>query len=131
MQVLALDHANVRTNKLAEMVAWYEEILGLKSGPRPPFNIGGAWLYAGEYPIVHLVEVGTEPASIEPKIEHFAVRATGMQGLVDRLRAREIPFSMDRVPDFPIVQVNLCDCDGNHIHVDFALSEYEALSDSD
>ncbi len=127
MQLKTLDHVNVRTSNLAEMIAWYGDILDMHPGARPPFNIGGAWLYAAGKPIVHLVEVDQEPAANEPKLEHFAISATGLAGFIDRLRDRGVTFSLDPVPEFPIVQVNLADCDGNHIHIDFDSSEANFL----
>ena len=123
MEIQRLDHVNVRTNKLAEMVRWYEEILGLKTGPRPDFGFGGAWLYSGDHPMVHLVEVEEECTSIEPKIEHFAFQAAGYSAFLEKLKAKGIPSRIVQVPGFPLVQVNVEDCDGNHIHVDFHTDE--------
>lgn len=56
MPIRRLDHVKVVTANLEEMVAWYETVLGLRSGPRPDFPFGGAWLYAGEAAVVHLLE---------------------------------------------------------------------------
>ena len=123
MKIVRLDHVNVRTSRLREMVAWYETYLGLTSGPRPAFGMGGAWLYAGEDPVVHLVEVDRPGASVEPNIEHFAFAATGRAAFLRRLEAGGVAARVSRVPGMPIVQVNVADCDGNHIHVDFAADE--------
>ncbi|AKS47178.1 Catechol 2,3-dioxygenase [Octadecabacter temperatus] len=123
MKMLGLDHVNVRTAKLAEMVRFYENVLGLRSGARPDFPFAGAWIYIAENPVIHLVEVAEECASIEPKIEHFALRATGLTELTERLTQADIRHSVDRVPGVPIVQVNLEDVDGNHIHIDFHSDE--------
>ena len=41
------------------------------------------------------------------------------------LDTRAIDFTIDRVPGFPVVQVNFHDPDGNHIHVDFDVAEYD------
>ena len=66
-------------------------------------------------------------SAIDPAIEHYAFQATGLGELVDRLQKRDIPHTLDKVPGFDIVQVNLRDCDGNHIHVDFHSDEATAL----
>ena len=55
MQISKLDHVNVRTANLAEMVDWYDRVLGLKSGKRPDFPFPGAWIYIGEQAFLHLV----------------------------------------------------------------------------
>jgi len=128
MRLHSLDHVNVRTADLAGMIAWYGDVLDMHPGPRPPFSIGGAWLYAAGKPIVHLVETAAVPRSIEPKIEHFAIGATGLPTFVARLTERGVAYSLDPVPGLPVVQVNITDCDGNHIHIDFPADEAEGVS---
>ena len=127
MPIEGPDHVNLRTARVAEMTAWYEDILDMKKGWRPPFNIGGAWLYLGELPFVHLVEQASDPSGDDPKIEHFALRASGLADFLAKLRDRGIEYSVDEVPDYDRVQVNFFDPDGNHIHVDFPTAEYQAL----
>ena len=124
MPLVAFDHVNVRTANLDAMIAFYGEILGLHPGRRPPFRMGGAWLYLGEQAYIHLVETAAPPSSeTDVKLEHFAFRATGLKEFRTRLDANGIVHSVDPVPDFPIVQVNFRDPDGNHIHVDFDKAE--------
>ncbi|MGP6088551.1 VOC family protein [Antarctobacter jejuensis] len=124
MPVIAFDHVNIRTAQLDIMVRWYGEILGLRPGPRPPFAFPGAWLYLGDQPYVHLVEKPAQ-AKADPgaALEHFALRATDMAAFLATLDAHQIAYSVDEVPEFPIVQVNFRDPDDNHIHVDFNKSE--------
>lgn len=118
------DHVNVRTANLDSMVAFYDEILGLKPGRRPDFGFPGAWLYLGDQAFVHLVGVKTAPeAGGDVTLEHFAFRAKGLAAFRAKLDARGIAHSVDAVPGFPILQVNFHDPDGNHIHVDFDVSE--------
>lgn len=123
MQLNRLDHVNVVTSNLDAMIAWYTDILGMKNGPRPSFPFPGAWMYAGEHAVLHLVGADREMQSIEPKIEHWAISAKGLGDLVAKLDERGIEFGMNTVPDFPIIQVNVHDCDGNHIHIDFHSDE--------
>lgn len=127
MPLQSLDHVNVRTSNLAAMIAWYGDILGMVTGPRPGFGFGGAWLYCDGKPIVHLVEVREEPAAIAPKIEHFAIGGTDLEGFLTKLEAAGVVYEVGRPPDFPIIQVNIHDPDGNHIHIDFHSDESAAL----
>ena len=60
--LLALDHVNIRTARLAELRRFYVEGLGLTDGARPPFRFPGAWLYCGDQAAVHLVGVAAAPA---------------------------------------------------------------------
>ena len=119
MKLLRLDHVNVLTARLEGLVRFYEDLLGLRLGPRPDFPMAGAWLYLGDQAVIHLVEVSERRAAVNPRIEHFAFRAEGLSDLTNRLTAAGVPHSVDPVPGLPLVQVNLRDPDGNHIHVDF------------
>lgn len=109
------------------MVTFYQDALGLKSGPRPNFSFPGAWIYIDKDPIIHLVGVDEECASVEPKIEHFAIQASGLKEVIENLNARGIKHTLDPVPGYPIVQINLADIDGNHIHIDFNSEELSLL----
>lgn len=122
--ITAFDHVNVRTANLDGMVAFYDDVLGLKPGRRPDFGFPGAWLYLGDQAYVHLVAVTSRPeAGGNVTLEHFAFRAHGLAAFRARLEDRGIEHSVDAVPGFPVVQVNFRDPDGNHIHVDFDAAE--------
>ena len=121
MQLGKLDHVNVRTTNLDAMKTWYEEILGMRSGNRPPFPFPGAWMYAGEHACVHLVSVDRELESVaDLKLEHFAFQATGLASFKRQLEAAGERYEERPVPGAGIVQINIWDPDGNHIHVDFS-----------
>lgn len=114
------------TAKLDEMVAWYESILELRAGPRPDFPFGGAWLYAGDAPVVHLVqEIGQHRTGSEAalKLEHFAFSATDAVEFERRLREKGDPFKKVEVRGAGLVQFHVSDPDENHVHVDFDLNE--------
>ena len=120
MPVTAFDHVNLRTANLDAMLAWYGDVLGLYPGPRPDFAFPGAWLYLGDQALIHLV--GVDAATAPPEnvsLEHFALRATGLQDFLDKLDRLKIEARVGQLPGLPIVQVNIHDPDGNHIHVDF------------
>jgi catechol 2,3-dioxygenase-like lactoylglutathione lyase family enzyme len=129
MTLKGFDHVNVRTANLERMAAWYRDVLGLAPGRRPPFSFGGAWLYLGDHPFVHLVEVERQPAGLEPRLEHMAFRGRGLAEFLATLRSQEIEHKIGVVPGFGIIQVNIWDPDGNHLHVDFSPEEKAALED--
>ena len=128
VEMKRLDHVNVRTANLIEMIDWYGRMLGMHPGPRPDFPFDGAWLYVGDDPVLHLIEVDAEPGADagDLKLEHFALSASGMADLLKRAEAAGARADVRRVPGFPIVQVNMWDPDGNHIHIDFDLADAEA-----
>jgi catechol 2,3-dioxygenase-like lactoylglutathione lyase family enzyme len=127
MKLGRFDHVNVRTANVPQMIAWYESVLGMRSGPRPPFSFPGAWLYVGDHPSVHLVGVATPPAVTETRLEHFAFQASGLKEFIQRLKAGGHGYDLGVVPDFGIIQINVWDPDGNHIHIDFAPAEAETI----
>jgi catechol 2,3-dioxygenase-like lactoylglutathione lyase family enzyme len=121
------DHVNVRTADLEAMIGWYRDVLGLQPGPRPPFSFNGAWMYLGDRALVHLVEVARKPEALEPGFEHIAFRARGLGEFLARLKAGGVPYKVGVVPGFGIIQVNVWDPDGHHLHIDFAPEEKAAL----
>ena len=126
MQLGKLDHVNLRTTQLDALVDWYENVLGMRSADRPEFSFPGAWLYAGDAAAVHLVGIdGTPGAGSETKLklEHFAFSATGLAQFEAKLQAMGEHYRRVDISSFNIVQINLWDPDGNHIHVDFPTDE--------
>ncbi|NNU79499.1 glyoxalase [Halovulum dunhuangense] len=124
--IVDLDHLNLRTVRLQEMIDWYGAVLGMEPGPRPDFPFAGAWLYAGERALVHLVEVAEEAPAAPPgglRLEHGAFRGRGFAAFVEKLTNRGERMRISRVPGFPVVQVNVWDPDGNHLHIDFDEAE--------
>ncbi|HEX2877138.1 MAG TPA: VOC family protein [Polyangiaceae bacterium] len=119
-----LDHVNVRTANLEGLVRFYTRALGLRQGERPPLGFPGAWMYAGEHAVIHLVGVEQQP---KPEgalsLEHFAFSATGAPEFLARLTELGIDFKQSRQAGTGNLVINLRDPDGNRLHVDFAATE--------
>lgn len=126
MPINRLDHVNLATAQLDAMIEWYTTIVGLHVGYRPDFGFPGAWLYAGDQAVVHLVGrddtelVGSE---VPLKFEHVAFSATGRTAFEAKLDEAGEQYRTGEPPSINIVQYNLWDPDGNHIHIDFSLDE--------
>lgn len=119
-----LDHVNIRTSNLEALVRFYEEVVGLKQGERPPLGFPGVWLYAGERAVIHLVEVAQPPQPQGAlRLEHFAFAALGLSTLLQRLTDLGVSYQRTRQPGTGNVVINLLDPDGNRLHLDFAASE--------
>jgi catechol-2,3-dioxygenase len=120
MALLYLDHVNLRTANLAGMTEFYCNVLGLRLGPRPAFAFGGAWLYCGERPVVHLVEVDQAPTpSGALRLEHFAFSADNFEELAETLTRANVEHRVSKLVGSETRQINLRDPDGNRVHVDF------------
>lgn len=126
MQLEKLDHVNVRTTQLDTMITWYTNVLGMQNGFRPNFPFPGAWLYVDASPVVHLVGIEGAPgigSEKDLKLEHFSLTATGRLEFEAKLERSGVNYQRSDVPDINIIQYNMWDPDGNHIHIDFPATE--------
>jgi catechol 2,3-dioxygenase-like lactoylglutathione lyase family enzyme len=128
MKLGRLDHVNVRTGDVERMAAWYVRVLGMERGQRPRFAFPGAWLYSEGHPSVHLVGMPAAPKGAEdPTLEHFAFAATGLAAFIAQLKESGDKYDLGVIPHLNIVQINVWDPDGNHIHIDFPAQESHAF----
>jgi len=130
-----IDHytIHVRTADLAQLVRFYEEALGLRDGPRPPFDFPGNWLYVGDKPVVHLVGTDYDAplASPEPKsgqFDHVSFRSSGLAGQRERLRSKGIAFEEATVPASPIHQIFVRDPAGIMVELTYD-KQFEMAAD--
>lgn len=128
MPAHAIDHINIRAPSalLAEMKTFYETVLGLQAGWRPPFQSTGHWLYLADKPVVHLVideRIPSALASRGPIVDHVAFGCTGLKGFEDTLNTHGIPFRRTQVPGTTIVQCFCTDPAGNGVELQFDHAE--------
>ena len=119
MPVTAMNHFTILTDDVAATVEFYRDLLGLVDGPRPPFTFPGAWLYAGDTPILHVV--GDRPAAELRRgvIDHMAFSATGLADTLERLAARGIAHDCRRLPGGEMWQLFFHDRNGARVELDF------------
>jgi len=120
MAVLRIDHVNIGTAKLPETKAFFEEVLGLKEGWRPNFPFPGAWLYAGDTAVVHLVGL-SEPKGPSDKasLDHFAFAIDSYEETRAKLDALAIAYQAVEVPGAPIRQIFIRDLNGVNIELNY------------
>lgn len=131
MGVEKLDHYSVRTADLERATRFYENALGLRQGPRPPFRFGGAWLYAGDHPVVHLI--GTDagaPGKDTGAFDHIAFAATGIAEMHARLEQHGVAYRERKVPDRELHQVFVHDPDGVTIELNYSEPDDIAAGDA-
>ncbi len=127
MEIKLLEHMNLRTADIHRLEEWYSKVLGLKRGYRPPFETTGCWLYAGNIPMVHILEVKDQKICDDPTMEHFALRVSGLKGFIKTLKEMNISYRTARVPELRVFQIYITDPDGNNMHLDFPPEEADAL----
>lgn len=125
MALDGLDHVTLLAGDLARSIAFYEGVLGLVSGQRPPFGFPGAWLYVGDRPVVHLVG-GRAGGTGTGAVDHIAFRAVGLSATKSRLAGLGVPFDERTVPGQGLVQLFVHDPDGVRIELNFPAHEVGA-----
>ena len=116
--ISGLDHVNIETCELEQTIHFYEDVLGFQNGERPPFDFPGAWLYAGGYPVIHVVEVESKPGPTGA-IDHVAWIAEGYDAMKERLEQKEVTFKLMDLPSSPVRQIFIHDPNGVRLELNF------------
>ena len=122
MSVGMLDHYNVSTRNLRDTVRFYEEVLGLVNGPRPPFDFPGAWLYSEGHPVLHLNDISPTEKPQRPDsgvIDHIAFGSRGFEAIKQHLTRKGVPFRANEVPNSTRRQIFLTDPNNVLIELNF------------
>ena len=120
MPIQGLDHINIHTSKREETLRFYTEMLDFQEGFRPPFDFPGAWLYAGERAVIHLVVREGVPGGIENPVDHVAFEAQGFEQTCNQLDAVGYPYKTADVPETKIRQMFLVDPNGVKLELNFS-----------
>jgi catechol 2,3-dioxygenase-like lactoylglutathione lyase family enzyme len=122
MSVGVLDHYNVSTRNLPDTVRFYEEVLGLVNGPRPPFDFPGAWLYSEGHPVLHLNDISPTDKPQRPDsgvIDHIAFGSRGFEAMKQHLTRKGVPFRANEVPNSTRRQIFVTDPNNVLIELNF------------
>lgn len=121
MAVVGLDHYALLSSDPERTTRFYEDIVGLKSGPRPKLSFPGVWLYAGEVPIVHIIFGKTIPTKETGAVDHLAFIAKGsVDEIHDLLRRNGIEFTSRVIERTGVTQVFFRDPDNVGVELNFA-----------
>jgi catechol 2,3-dioxygenase-like lactoylglutathione lyase family enzyme len=121
MPVTTLQHVNIRCANAGRSRDFYQ-LLGLTEGPRPPFASTGYWMYAGDEPIVHLVQKKPDEPVLGPgtgALDHVALGAVNLAAMREELNRRGIGFREAVVPRDGSVQLFVADPDGVTLELNF------------
>ena len=125
MPIARLDHVSVCTTDMPRALAFYRDVVGLEPGPRPDFSFAGAWLYAGDAPVLHLI-ARTAPATTGV-LDHACFAATGLASYIATLRRVGLAYDLRRmppgVPQSGTHQLFFHDPDGARIELSFSPDE--------
>jgi catechol 2,3-dioxygenase-like lactoylglutathione lyase family enzyme len=134
MPAQSLNHYTIKVRDLERTKDFYEEVVGLKVGDRPPLPFPGYWLYCGDIPTVHLIGHRAEdpvipdgPSDPAPtgRLDHIAFSCDGLKEMRANLQARDIKFDERVLPKFNMTQLFYLDPDGISVECNFEAAETE------
>jgi catechol 2,3-dioxygenase-like lactoylglutathione lyase family enzyme len=146
----SLNHFSIRSTDLTASRRFYEDVLGLRVGPRPNFPFPGLWLYVGDTAlptnaVVHIIGLdggntdglnqylGTRtPGGLHGggALDHVAFFATGLDEQIARLRECGITPRQRTVPSLGLHQLFLDDPDGIVVELNYPASGQGALPET-
>jgi catechol 2,3-dioxygenase-like lactoylglutathione lyase family enzyme len=118
-----MNHFTVLTGDLDRSVGFYSGLLGLRPGPRPDLGFPGAWLYAGDQAVLHVIAGRGVPSPPAGVIDHMAFTARGLQAVVERLDRAGVPYELRQQSGSGTWQLFCHDPDGAKVELDFAAGE--------
>lgn len=120
MQVNALDHVNIITDRLDETAEFYRALLGLdrRDGPPPLTPQNAQWMHdASGRPIIHINAVDcpraydreVQPGSLTGAIHHVALNCSGYDTVLERITAMRLDCQTNTVEAIGLRQIFTAD----------------------
>src|SRR5215468_12785849 len=119
MPISGMNHFTVLTSDLDASRAFYIDLLGLTEGFRPDLGFPGAWLYAGDQAVLHIIAGRALPSDPRGVLDHMAFSARDLPATVGRLKARGISYDLRRQPESGTWQLFCFDPNGARVELDF------------
>jgi catechol 2,3-dioxygenase-like lactoylglutathione lyase family enzyme len=133
---ISFDHYLLFAKNLDETVKWYGDVLNMRPGPLPDFDVPVHWLYLEDKPIIHVTErkkenqiesyigkVDYENDLGSGLIDHIAFNCTGLEKMLLKLDGLNIEYTERRVDTQSRYQVFFFDPNGVKIELDFQADE--------
>jgi catechol 2,3-dioxygenase-like lactoylglutathione lyase family enzyme len=130
MPITNMQHFMVLSKDLEKTRAFYCDVLGLSTGPRPPFDFNGLWIYAGDVACVHVAERASYDETSRSaanasdsyshgsgSIDHIAFAATDFDELVASFTRHGVKYRVTQVPGKDLRQLFVLDPDGIQIEI--------------
>lgn len=120
MKVEALDHVNIITDNLDGSARFYEELLGLERRDAPPpltpqtaqwmyDDAGRAIIHINSLDCVRAYDREITPGDLTGALHHVALRLSGYEETLDRLKARGADFQTNLVAAIGLRQIFTAD----------------------
>ena len=123
MAVSGMNHFTILTDDVPRTVDFYARFLGLASGPRPDLGFPGAWLYAGDAAVLHVVGGRSRDQLRSGVIDHMAFTAKGLADTLATLVAHNVEHTCRQQVGSGVWQIFFFDPNGARVELDFAADE--------
>lgn len=143
---LSLNHYSIRTTEMDATCAFYSQVLGLSSGPRPDFPFPGIWMYNGAHDqvanaVVHIIGMDkNDPEGLKKylgdrdvasfvgtgSVDHIAFFATGLATMLLHLKTLGVPYRERTTPSIGLHQLFLDDPCGLVVELNYPAAEKSA-----
>ena len=110
---------NAPAEVLEAVINFYRELLGLEPGYRPDFGFPGHWLYAGEQPILHLLEDANREPGASAYLDHIALRCNDLPGTLNRLERMGVEYHRFAIEELGQTQLFVHDPAGTAVELNF------------
>jgi catechol 2,3-dioxygenase-like lactoylglutathione lyase family enzyme len=131
MAALDIHHVTINTADVDATIAFFNEVVGTRSVPRPDFGFPGAWLQLGST-MFHL-NGGEAAKAMDGKIhrgggavDHIALVAKDFDALKQQLIARNLPWRQNSIPSAGLWQLFVHDPNGVLIEFNFPVADEPA-----
>ena len=118
--IKGLDHWAILSRDEKRCIGFYQDVLGLKVGPRPQLSFQGIWFYSGDVPIVHVI---TDRAFQEGRTGAFDHIAFAMEGspveMESNLSAAGVAYKSRLIERTGVYQIACHDPDGCGVELNF------------
>ena len=137
MRIQRLDHVNLRTERLADTVHFYTEVLGLRCGDIPDGTPGAFFYDAGGVPVLHVMAIDRSKPQMVAKLEerlgrriperlegggavdHIALGGDDYDAFRRHFEEKSVPYRIVSLPDGTPVQLVVMDPNGIPVEVNF------------
>jgi catechol 2,3-dioxygenase-like lactoylglutathione lyase family enzyme len=128
MPALDIHHVAIKTSDVDATVHFYNEVLGSRSVPRPPFNFPGAWLSLGST-MFHIY--GGDAAKDKngryehggAAVDHIALAASDFAGMKKHVEAHGLDWRQNDIPSAGLWQLFVHDPSGVLIELNFEIAK--------
>ena len=118
-----LNHFTVIAEDYERTLAFYTGLVGLEEGHRPDLGFPGAWLYAGDQAVLHVMIRNPLPQPRAGVLDHMAFSAVGLTDTVKKLEQKGLKYSLGRQVETGVWQLFFHDPNGARVELDFAATE--------